>query len=52
MPSMAEKIAKYEIIRTLGKGATAVVYQCRDPDGERDVAVKLIKLGKDNAAMS
>jgi eukaryotic-like serine/threonine-protein kinase len=49
---MAEKIGKYEIIRTLGKGATAIVYLCRDPDANREVAVKLILLGKDNAAMS
>lgn len=49
---MAEKIGKYEIIRTLGKGATATVYLCRDPDADREVAVKLIQLGSDNAAMS
>lgn len=49
---MAEKIGKYEIIRTLGKGATAVVYLARDPDAQREVAIKLIKFGEDNAAMS
>ncbi|MCK6405048.1 MAG: protein kinase [Rhodocyclaceae bacterium] len=49
---MAETIGKYEIIRPLGKGATAIVYLCRDPDADREVAVKVIKLGKDNAAMS
>jgi len=47
-----EKIGKYEIIRTLGKGATAVVYLARDPDSGREVAVKLIRFGEDNAAMS
>ena len=49
---MAEKIGKYEVIRTLGKGATAVVYLARDPDLQREVAIKLIKFGEDNAAMS
>ncbi|MDQ5905048.1 MAG: eukaryotic-like serine/threonine-protein kinase, partial [Pseudomonadota bacterium] len=49
---MAEKIGKYEVIRTLGKGATAIVYLCRDPDANREVAVKVILLGSNNAAMS
>ncbi|MBI2306458.1 MAG: protein kinase [Rhodocyclales bacterium] len=49
---MAEMIGKYEILRTLGKGATAIVYLCRDPDADREVAVKLIRLDSDNAAMS
>ena len=49
---MAETIGKYEVIRTLGKGATAVVYLARDPDAQREVAIKLIKFGEDNAAMS
>ena len=49
---MAEVIGKYEIIRPLGKGATATVYLCRDPESNQEVAVKVILLGKDNAAMS
>jgi non-specific serine/threonine protein kinase len=49
---MAEKIGKYEVIRTLGKGATAIVYLCRDPDSNQEVAVKVILLGSTNAAMS
>jgi serine/threonine protein kinase len=49
---MTEKIGKYEIIRTLGKGATAVVHLARDPDTDRQVAVKLIRFGEGNAAMS
>ena len=49
---MAEKIGKYELIRPLGKGATAVVHLARDPDSGREVAVKLIHFGEDNAAMS
>jgi serine/threonine protein kinase len=49
---MAEKIGKYEIIRVLGKGATAVVYLARDPDLNREVAIKLVLFGQENAAMS
>lgn len=49
---MAEKIGKYEVIRVLGKGATAVVYLARDPDLDREVAIKLVQLGHENAAMS
>jgi serine/threonine protein kinase len=47
-----DKIGKYEILRTLGKGATAVVYLARDPNSGREVAVKLIRFGEDNAVMS
>ena len=47
-----EKIGKYEIIKTLGKGATAVVYLANDPDRGHPVAVKLIRFNDDNAAMS
>ncbi len=49
---MAEKIGKYEVIRVLGKGATAIVYLARDPDTDLEVAVKLIRFGDENAAMS
>jgi non-specific serine/threonine protein kinase len=49
---MTEKIGKYEVIRVLGKGATAIVYLARDPDLNREVAVKLVRFGQENAAMS
>lgn len=48
---MSEKIGKYEVIKPLGKGATATVYLARDPDADREVAIKLIRLDNDNAAM-
>ncbi|MBS1139486.1 MAG: Cyclic nucleotide-binding:Protein kinase [Proteobacteria bacterium] len=47
-----ETIGKYRVVRELGKGATATVYLCNDPDSERQVAVKVIRFGQDSAAMS
>lgn len=47
-----EAIGKYRVIRELGKGATATVYLCEDPDADRQVAVKLIQFGQDSTAMS
>ena len=38
-----DKIGKYEIIKTLGKGATAVVYLAKDPDTRDQVAVSSTK---------
>jgi len=35
-------IGRYEVIKTLGKGAMGVVYKCRDPLLDRIVAVKTI----------
>ncbi|MCB1932883.1 serine/threonine-protein kinase [Accumulibacter sp.] len=49
---MMEKIGRYQIIRPLGKGATAVVYLAHDPEMNRQVAIKLIRFGEDSAAMS
>ena len=48
---MAERIGKYEVIRPLGKGATATVYLARNPDDDSEVAIKLIRLDNENAAM-
>ncbi|QRM20346.1 protein kinase [Dechloromonas sp. TW-R-39-2] len=47
-----ETIGKYRVVRELGKGATATVYLCDDPDSDRQLAVKVIRFGKDSAAMS
>jgi serine/threonine protein kinase len=38
-----ERLGKYEILRTLGQGATATVYLARDPFAGREVAVKAIR---------
>ncbi|MCH8955319.1 serine/threonine protein kinase, partial [candidate division KSB1 bacterium] len=37
-----DKIGKFEIIETIGKGGMGVVYKARDPFIERDVAIKVI----------
>ncbi|MBN1270975.1 MAG: serine/threonine protein kinase [Candidatus Aminicenantes bacterium] len=38
-----ERIGKYDVIRELGKGAMGIVYEARDPDLKRDVAIKTIR---------
>ena len=47
-----EAIGKYRVVRELGKGTTATVYLCDDPNSEGQVAVKVIRFGQDSAAMS
>ena len=47
-----ETIGKYRVIRELGKGATAIVYLCDDPDTGRQAAVKVIRFGQDSAAVA
>ncbi len=50
--NVMETIGKYRVIRELGKGATATVYLCDDPENARQIAVKVIRFGQDCAAMS
>jgi serine/threonine protein kinase len=47
-----DSIGKYRIIKELGKGATAVVYLCQDPDVDRQVAVKLVRFDQESALVS
>ena len=36
------RVGKYDVVRTLGEGATSTVYLCRDTFADRDVAVKVV----------
>ena len=38
---MMNKIGKYDLIREIGRGATATVYLANDPFGQREVAIKV-----------
>jgi serine/threonine protein kinase len=49
---MIERIGKFEVIRLLGRGATAVVYLARDPESGHEVAIKLIRFGQEKTAIS
>ncbi len=39
-----KKLGRYELVRVLGKGAMGLVYEGRDPNLERRVAIKTIKV--------
>ena len=39
-----EKLGRYDIIRILGRGAMGVVYEARDPNLDRRVAIKTVKI--------
>ena len=38
------KLGRYDVIRVLGKGAMGMVYEARDPNLDRKVAIKTIKV--------
>ena len=41
---MTQKLGRYELTRVLGKGAMGLVYEGRDPNLDRRVAIKTIKV--------
>ncbi len=50
---ITKKLGRYDVIRVLGKGAMGVVYEARDPNLNRKVAIKTVRvnsLTKDEAA--
>ena len=42
---MKKKLGKYELVKTLGEGATSTVYLGRDPFAQRAVAIKVASPG-------
>ncbi len=45
---LPEKIGKYEVIESVGRGSMGVVYSCHDPYADRKVAVKVCAISDEN----
>jgi len=48
MAQMPAKIGEYQVVREVGRGATATVYEARHPRLSRPIAVKLIRFGDES----
>jgi serine/threonine-protein kinase len=44
VPVSLKKLGRYELVRVLGKGAMGIVYEGRDPNLDRRVAIKTVKV--------
>lgn len=38
-------LSRYELLEEIGRGNMGVVYRARDPEMDRDVAIKVVRLG-------
>ena len=45
-----KKLGRYDLVRVLGKGAMGLMYEGRDPNLDRRVAIKIIKVENLSAA--
>nr|MBA3397160.1 serine/threonine protein kinase [Deltaproteobacteria bacterium] len=43
LPAIGEPVGRYEIVGELGAGAMGVVFRARDPELDREVAIKLVQ---------
>jgi tetratricopeptide (TPR) repeat protein len=50
MPSVGERVGRFELVHQLGRGGFGHVFEARDPELHRSVAVKLIRPGLRGAA--
>ena len=46
------KIGRFEIVRELGRGAQSVVYLARDPQLQREIAIKTLHFSKPDPAQN